>query len=125
MGFMRLRIMPALMAVTAGLIVATTIVFAIVVDRFATDIIVALVDRQFGTIERSVSTEVDGIVERAGGLLHELRRLTEQGLLPVDDTSVLERRLVERLRQLPQLAWISYGDAKADRFVGVTRNPDG
>jgi adenylate cyclase len=122
---MRLRIMPALMAVTTGLIVATTITFGSVVDRFAAEIIVSLVDRQFSTIERSVSVEIDGMVGRAGGLLQELRTLAEQGLLPVDDTPVLERRLVERLRQQPQLTWISYGDAAQDRFVGVTRRADG
>jgi hypothetical protein len=47
------------------------------------------------------------------------------GLLPLDEPARLGRKLAERLRQEPHLAWISDVDLARNRFVGATRRSDG
>jgi adenylate cyclase len=113
------------MAATACLVVATTAVAAVAINGLGSRIVEDLVDRRFQTIAESAAAEVAGLVETATGVLREQSTLAAQSLLPLDDSAALGRRFAERLRQQPQLAWISYGDAARDRFVGATRQADG
>jgi adenylate cyclase len=121
----RLRIKPTIMAATACLVVVTTAGVAIATNVIGSRVVEDLVDRRFRTIAESAATEVSGLVGAAVGVLREQRILAAQDALPLDDSTALGRRFAERLRQASQLAWISYGDPKGDRFVGVTRRPDG
>jgi adenylate cyclase len=113
------------MAATACLVAVTTAAVAVAINGLGGRIVEDLVDRRFQTIAESGATEIDGLVEGAAGVLREQRALAAQGLLPLEDSGALGRRFVERLRQEPQLAWISYGDREHDRFVGATRRTDG
>jgi adenylate cyclase len=122
---MRLRIRPTLMAATVCLVVVVTAAVAVATHWLGSRIVEELVDRRFQTVAESAAAEVAGLVKAATGVLHEHRALASQGLLPLDDNTALGRRFAERLRQQPQLAWISYGDPVRDRFVGATRRTDG
>ncbi|MGE0649289.1 MAG: adenylate/guanylate cyclase domain-containing protein [Alphaproteobacteria bacterium] len=122
---MRLRIRPTFMAAAACLIIATTAAMAVAINILGGRIVEGLVDRRFQTIAESATAEVAGLVETATGVLREQRTLATQGLLPLDDSAALGRRFAERLREQPQLAWISYGDPERDRFVGATRTAGG
>jgi adenylate cyclase len=113
------------MAATAFLVVATTAAVAVAINSLGSRIVEDLVDRRFQTIAESAAAEVANLVDTATGVLREQSALAAQGLLPLGDSAALGRRFAERLRQQPQLAWISYGDAEHDRFVGATRRADG
>jgi adenylate cyclase len=103
----------------------TTAALAVAVNWFSSRIVENLVDRRFQTIAESAAAQVSGLIDTATGVLREQRSLAAQGLLPLDEPMALGRRLAERLRQQPRLAWISYGSSERDRFVGATRRPDG
>ena len=122
---MRLRIRPSLMAATAGLVIATTAAIGLAVGHLSGHIVEDLVDRRFRTIAEAAAADVAAQVKVATGVLHEQQTLAAEGLLPLDDATALGRRFAERLRQQPQLAWISYGDRNRDSFVGATRLGDG
>ena len=113
------------LAATACLVVVTTAAVAVAINSLGSRIVEDLVDRRFQTIAELAAAEVAGLVEAATGVLREQRALVAQGLLPLEDSAALGRRFAERLRQQPQLAWISYGDAERDRFIGATRRADG
>jgi adenylate cyclase len=113
------------MAATACLVVVTTAAVAVAINVLGSRIVEDLVDHRFRTIAESAAAEISNSIEVATGVLREQRALAAQGLLPIGDSAALGRRFVERLRQQPQLAWISYGDPERDRFVGATRRPDG
>src|SRR5262245_38530148 len=113
------------MTAAACLVVVATAAVAVAINNLGSRIIEDLVDRRFHVVAESAAAEIGDLIGVATGVLREQRTMATQGLLPLDDSEALGRRFAERLRQQPQLAWISYGDIDRDRFVGATRQADG
>ena len=66
------------------------------------------------------------VLDSAGPTLVQERSLARQGRLPVDDRDTLGDYLVERLRYLPDVDRLYYGDQATGRFVIALRlNNDG
>jgi len=113
------------MAAAACLVVATTAGIAITTTIIGSRLVEDLVDRRFKTVAESTASEVSALVGIAVGVLREQQLAAARGLQSLDDSLELGRRFAERLRQAKRLAWLSYGDAAHDRFVGATRLQDG
>ena len=113
------------MAAAACLVVATTAGIAIATTIIGSRLVEDLVDRRFKTVAESTASEVSALVGIAVGNLREQQLAALRGLQSLDDSLELGRRFAERLRQAKRLAWLSYGDAAHDRFVGATRRADG
>jgi len=77
------------------------------------------------SLSKTVSKEVQGLLNPAEDLLGELVQTAQRGLLTVDDTERLGALLAEKLRFQKHLAWISYSRKRDGQFVGVERKPDG
>src|SRR6185295_14986620 len=113
------------MSAAAILVVATTVAIALAANVIGSHMLEREVDRRFTTIAHAAAGEISGLIGTAVSTLREQRVEAAQSLLPLDDGIALGRQFGERLRQQQQLAWLSYGDAARDRFVGATRRPDG
>jgi adenylate cyclase len=84
-----------------------------------------LAEAHFAVIVGAVGRAERVQLTTAVATLEELRVLAGRGLLPVDDADALGVYLVERLRYLRGLDWISYSEAASGRFTGAWRREDG
>jgi adenylate cyclase len=116
-----LRLRPTLLAVLLGLLVATVGGIGAIAFIKTTESIETLAHQQFGAVVKATVARVQGVVGDVPGTLFEYEQLARRGVLPLDDEQALGTVFVERLRQNPSLAWLGFGDARDDSFVGATR----
>jgi adenylate cyclase len=122
---MQFRLRPTLLAATAALTVATMAVTGLLLQHYIGQMIERLLSRQFDIIAGGAAVQVETLFDSAVNVLETHAARAALRLLPLDEPDRLGRELAERLRQEPDLAWISYGDLARNRFVGATRRRDG
>ncbi len=84
-----------------------------------------LTEQEFALVTGATLSEIGNFLnDPANRLLDELSLRARRGMLNLKDDKALGFDLAERLRVNPNLAWISYSDAKTGHFVGVWRNGD-
>jgi len=82
-------------------------------------------EQKFALANGVSSREIaDYLNDPANRLLDELSLRARRGMLNLKDDQALGLDLAERLRVNPNLAWISYSDAKTGHFIGVRRTAD-
>ena len=116
-----LRLQPTLLAVLLGLLVATVGGIGAIAFVKTTESIETLAHQQFAAVVKATVARVQGLVGDVPGTLFEYEQLARRGVLPLDDEQALGTVFVERLRQNPSLAWLGFGNARNDNFVGATR----
>jgi adenylate cyclase len=113
------------MSAAACLVIATTAGVAVATNIIGSRVVEDLVNRRFETVARSTASQVSELVGIAVNALRGQRQEAMRGLLALEDSVALGRQFAERVRPTKRVAWISYGDAVHDRFIGATRRPDG
>ena len=116
-----LRLRPTLLVVLLGLLVATVGGVGTIAFVKTTESIEILAHQQFAAVVKATVARTQGLVGDIPGTLFEYEQLARRGVLPLDDEEALGTAFVERLRQNPSLAWLGFGDARDDNFVGATR----
>ena len=112
------------MSAAACLVIATTAGVAVATNIIGGKVVEDLVGRRFEIVAKSTASELSALVGIAVNLLRGQRQKALQGLLPLEDSLALGRQFAEQLRPAKRLAWLSYGDAVHERFIGATRRGD-
>src|SRR5690242_17935076 len=106
----RATLTATLLTLVLGLLVLTVIATS-AVDRYATDQVVAdLQERFFRSFSLALATRMSTALTSADRTFDEVRSLARQGRLQVGDRDALGDYLVERLRYLPDVDRLYYGD---------------
>lgn len=116
-----LRLRPTLLIVLLGLLITTVGGIGTIAFVKTSESIETLADQQFATVTKATVASMRGLVGGVPGMLFEFEQLARRGVLSIDDKAALATAFVERLRQNQSLAWLGFGDARDDSFVGATR----
>lgn len=114
-----------LVSLIVGLLLITVITIGTVALRNTRQALRELAGAHFSVVVGAVGRAERVQLTTAVSTLEELRVLAARGLLPVDDADALGVYLVERLRYLRGMDWISYSEADSGRFTGAWHREDG
>jgi hypothetical protein len=116
-----IRLRPTLLIVLLGLLITTVAGIGAIAFVKTSESIETLADQQFATVTKATVARMRDLVGGVPGMLFEFEQLARRNVLSVDDKEALATAFVERLRQNQSLAWLGFGDARDDSFIGATR----
>ena len=81
----------------------------------------AITRLQIDQATTDVQNRIERFLEKGPLALTRIQRLVERRILNLDDADRLEVYLIAEMRADRDLTWLSYSDAQAGTFIGVTR----
>ena len=118
---MKIPFRMAILAATVGLLVITAaslIAYAVVQSRRT---IAVLKQTYLAAVAEAAAGEVARLPRRAEDLLLAHRALAEANRLTIEQPVTLGRLFARVLTDVPEFAWLSYGDDASGQFAGANR----